>query len=399
MYTGVHSCRVCLGHSSSQEGAFDEKPCSECENALQKEGETATISKDFACKLQELPHFCVIALETIDRRFGFLIFRVDQAGLFELYKPFVINLGNLVALSLENRLQKNDLQQARDVLERRVAERTEQLGSANRRLKEDITERERAEEALRRLNRELRAISNCNQVLMRAENEQTLLNDICRIVHDEAGYRMAWVGYADNDEAKTIRPVAWAGVEDGYLATANITWADAERGRGPGGTAIRSGETVYVQDFTTDPRMAPWREDALQRGYRSTIALPLKDESAKAFGVLLIYSMEISAFTPDELRLLEELAGDLAFGINVLRTRSKRKAAEETVGRLNADLSATLQAIPDLLFELDQTAHMSTYGRGIRPPCTGKRSPAWPYRLRYARAGCRANRHGVDSRG
>ena len=96
-----------------------------------------------------------------------------------------------------------------------------------------ITERKRAEEALHRLNRELRAISNCNQTLMRAEDEQTLLNDICRIVCDEAGYRMAWVGYAENDDAKTVRPVAWAGVEDGYLANANITWADTERGRGP----------------------------------------------------------------------------------------------------------------------------------------------------------------------
>ncbi len=78
----------------------------------------------------------------------------------------------------------------------------------------DITERKLDEEALQRLNRELRAISNCNQTLMRAEDEQALLDDICRIVCDDAGYRMAWVGYPENDEAKTIRPVSWAGVEE-----------------------------------------------------------------------------------------------------------------------------------------------------------------------------------------
>jgi PAS domain S-box-containing protein len=195
----------------------------------------------------------------------------------------------------------------------------------------DLTERKRAEETLHRLNRELRAISNCNQVLMRVEDEQTLLNDICRIICDEAGYRLAWVGYAENDEAMTIRPVAWAGNEAGYLATANITWADTERGRGPGGTAIRSGESACIQDFATDPQAVPWRDSALQRGYRSSIALPLKGETAATFGVLCIYSAEPNAFTPAETRLLEELAGDLAFGITILRERIERKRAEEAL--------------------------------------------------------------------
>ncbi|MBI5965609.1 MAG: PAS domain S-box protein [Chloroflexi bacterium] len=195
----------------------------------------------------------------------------------------------------------------------------------------NITERKHAEDALRRLNRELQAISNCNQTLMRAEDEQTLLNDICHIVCDEAGYRMAWVGYAENDEAKTVRPVAWAGWEDGYLAAANITWAETDHGRGPTGVAIRSGESASIQDFITAPQAVLWRESALQRGYRSSISLPLKDKSASTFGVLNIYSAEPNAFTPDEIRLLEELAGDLAFGIVTLRTRVERDRAEESL--------------------------------------------------------------------
>ena len=113
----------------------------------------------------------------------------------------------------------------------------------------DITERKRAEEALRRLNRELRAISNCNQTLLRATDEQSLLEEICRIVCEEAGYRVAWVGYAEHDEAKSVRPVAWTGTEEGYLANLGITWADTERGRGPTGTAIRSGKTCCIAGF------------------------------------------------------------------------------------------------------------------------------------------------------
>ncbi|MBN1935530.1 MAG: PAS domain S-box protein, partial [Anaerolineae bacterium] len=225
----------------------------------------------------------------------------------------------------------------------------------------DIVERKQAEEALHRLNRELHAISNCNQALLRAVDEQILLNDICRIVCDEAGYRMAWVGYAENDEARTIRPVAWAGIENGYLEQVKLTWSDTERGRGPAGTAIRSGEITYAQDFTTDPRMAPWRESALQRGYRSSITLPLKDENAQVFGVLILYSAEVNAFTSDEIQLLEELAGDLAFGINTLRTRAERKRAEEALIETHSLLKqsarfteALLSAIPTPVFYKDR---------------------------------------------
>ncbi|MFZ0964709.1 MAG: PAS domain S-box protein [Terriglobia bacterium] len=213
----------------------------------------------------------------------------------------------------------------------------------------DITEIKAAEDAQHRLNRELEAISNCNQALLHADDEQSLLNDICRIICDEAGYRLAWVGYAENDEAKTVRPVAWAGFESGYVASAQISWAeDTARGCGPTGTAIRAGKSVCAQDVATDPLMALWRENALQRGYRSNMALPLKDEKAKVFGALTIYSAEANAITPEEMRLMEELAGDLAFGITVVRGRLEHRRAEQererSLEQLRA-LTARLQSV------------------------------------------------------
>lgn len=202
----------------------------------------------------------------------------------------------------------------------------------------DITERKRAEEALRRLNRKLRTISNCNQVLMRATSEEELLNAICRVVCEDADYRMAWVGYVEHDQAQTVHPVAWTGVENGYLETANVVWSDSDRGRGPTGTAIRTGHTVSIEDFSTDSAVTPWREQALQRGYHSSIALPLKDENGGVLGAFTIYSGEPNAFIPEEILLMEELADNLAFGISVQRDRIKRKRAEEEIRTLNAEL-------------------------------------------------------------
>ncbi len=191
---------------------------------------------------------------------------------------------------------------------------------------------------LHRQIRELRAIGDCNQTLLRSTDERTLLDKICRIVCERAGYRMAWVGYAQHGEAKTVRPVAWAGFEEGYLAAAEISWADCERGRGPAGTAIRCGRTVCIADTAGDIRFGPWRENALIRGYRSCVALPLRGENASTLGALTIYSGEPGFFSQAEIELLEELAGNLAFGINGLRVRKERDRAEGEIRKLNREL-------------------------------------------------------------
>ena len=195
----------------------------------------------------------------------------------------------------------------------------------------DVGEERRTEAALQRSNRELHALSSCNQTLLRARDEETLLAQICRIVCEEAGYRMAWVGYAEQGGERRVRPVASAGDVEGYLASADVVWADVERGRGPAGLAIRSGQACVVQDFATDPRVVPWRESAAQHGLRSVIALPLHDGAGVVFGALLIYGEGSGAFTAAEVHLLEELAADLAFGVCVLREHA---AHERTVAEL-----------------------------------------------------------------
>jgi len=193
----------------------------------------------------------------------------------------------------------------------------------------DITEQKQAENQLCKLNRELRAISKCDQILLHSVDEQNLINEICSIICSDAGYVLAWVGYIEYDDFKTIRPVAWSGLDISYITEARLTWAeDSVRGLGPTGIAARSGKISYVQDFLSDPQMVPWRENALEHGYRSSIALPLKDECGKVFGVLQIYSAEPDAITPDEIKLLDKLTSDLSFGILALRNRAERKRME-----------------------------------------------------------------------
>lgn len=197
----------------------------------------------------------------------------------------------------------------------------------------DITERKYAEQTQEKLNRALRLLSECNVTLVHAEDEQSLLDEICRLLVVNGGYLMAWVGFAQDDAERTVRPVSQFGLEKDYLQSARISWADTERGRGTTGTAIRTGKIQVNQDFLGNPAMAPWRNAALKHGYQSSIALPLTAEG-KAFGALNIYSADPGSFAEDEVQLLQELANDLAFGIATLRTRLQREAAEEKLAFL-----------------------------------------------------------------
>jgi len=227
----------------------------------------------------------------------------------------------------------------------------------------DITRQKRDEESLCRINRTLRTLTKCNETLVRAENEPDLLHALCRVITEDGGYHFAWVGFAENDTGKTIRPVARAGFEDGYLEELDITWSDSERGRGPSSTAIRTGEPCLVKDIAQDPRFAIWRDQALKRGYRSMFAIPLVSDD-KTLGSLNIYASEPDAFDDEEIELMVQLAKDLAFGITALRIRDKQKQTAEALwesleqyrklaaerGQERSLLRALIYSIPDLIF-------------------------------------------------
>lgn len=221
----------------------------------------------------------------------------------------------------------------------------------------DITEHRRNEARLYRLNRTLTVLSECNQALVRAEDEVKLLDDFCRHLVEIGGFRFAWVGYLE-DEARSVRPVAYAGYEAGYLDTVKITWAETERGRGPTGIAIRTGEPVVTQDTFKDPRFAPWRAEAVKRGYRSTIALPLQS-AGRMMGSLNIYAQEPDAFDDEEIKRLMELASDLAFGIHSLRTRVARVQAETMLNIHHRALEASRNGV--LIVDIQQPDNPIVY--------------------------------------
>src|SRR5882724_757396 len=220
-------------------------------------------------------------------------------------------------------------------------------------------QREAHEEILNRLNRRLRTLSQCNSTFFQAESEQELLQSICDILAAGGEFRLAWIGYCENDVEKTVRPVARAGDGLDYLERVKISWGEAETGQGPAGIAVRTGKACWVDDIRTDPRFSPWRVAALARGYASCIAVPLiaygkPRGSVDLRGTLNLYSAECNAFDESTIEhytglatcvtyavtaLRGHLAADLTSGVTALRASEERKRAQDALQAALAELA------------------------------------------------------------
>jgi PAS domain S-box-containing protein len=231
--------------------------------------------------------------------------------------------------------------------------------------------------ALQRVRLALKARSQCSQILVRASDELALMEDVCRIIVESEGYRLAWVGFAADDAEQSVQPVAQWGSENGYLKSLKVSWGENAHGRGPTGIAIRSGAPCVAQHILTDPKWVPWRERALHYGFAASISLPLADDG-QVFGALVIFAGEADAFDAQEVELLQGLADDLAHGIATLRLRNEQEQGkqermllativeQEADGVLTFDTAGRVQYLNPAFEAISGYRHADLVGADIR---------------------------------
>ncbi|MBV8413630.1 MAG: GAF domain-containing protein [Verrucomicrobia bacterium] len=232
-------------------------------------------------------------------------------------------------------------------------------------LVQENADRKRAEEAVRaseqelnRLNRTLQTLYECNRALIHATDELELFRSVCQILVDVGGLRLAWVGYCENDIEKTVRPLAYAGYGADYLEQVKISWGEeTEIGRGPTGIALRTGKPYWVKDTRTDPALAPWRTDAVARGYASCVTLPLIADGIR-LGSLSLYAAEPDAFNESTIEQYTDLASNLAYGVVALRTRAERRRAEAALREHAVKLSQANEVLKRSLNALARDQHL-----------------------------------------
>jgi diguanylate cyclase (GGDEF)-like protein len=185
---------------------------------------------------------------------------------------------------------------------------------------------------LQRSVRALRAMSAGNRAIIRRQTEQELLDAMCAVAVEKGGYPLAMVHYAIADDEKNLLAQAHAGGHDAHVTALMMTWGEKKRGHHPTETAVRTGRMDVIHDVMVEPRFEPWREMATSRGFKSMISFPLKVEGG-VIGAFTLAAAETDAFDEDEVELLDEMAADLAFGIETIRSRIQRDAAHAAAER------------------------------------------------------------------
>jgi len=209
---------------------------------------------------------------------------------------------------------------------------------------EHAIEQYRATERAERFDRLCRLVRKSNQVLVRAETRARIERGICEAISDIGPYRFAWIG-GHESETGTVEPRATAGIEKRYLDDVVITTDGSETGWGPTGRALRTREVAVVDDIAADGVYAPWRDDALDRGYRASAAVPLVDGD-RLYGVLNVYADRTDAFDDRERAVLAELGGDIAHAIGRVERHGRYERIVENlpmgVYRVEADEVGTI---------------------------------------------------------
>jgi PAS domain S-box-containing protein len=332
-----------LGHAHEAQVVDDEKV-----RAVFESGEAAELlstSDDPALMTWALP------LVAGGRTAGVLVAENTQMGSCDARERFGSFFRYAAMLLREGVRDHEELSRANDGLR-----------ATTERLASEVAQREEAEEQLRKTARDLegtvelrtrafRTLSRVSETLMRAYDERELLQNVCDTVVDVGGYVLCWVGFVEHDEAKTVRPVASAGRDADYVDRITVTWGREPSGRGPTGRSIRRRKPVASRDLRADFNFGLWKNEAVSRGYQSSASFPLVDSRGEVFGAIAIYSAKAGAFDSDEMQLLSELAGDLAFGIGALRERKARAEADKRV-RDSARYARGLVEVNDSPFAL-----------------------------------------------
>ncbi|MDD4309159.1 MAG: PAS domain S-box protein, partial [Candidatus Cloacimonetes bacterium] len=192
----------------------------------------------------------------------------------------------------------------------------------------DITSQKLAEEEIVKMNRVYAVISEINQMMVRTRDARVILQEACRISIDFGKFKMAWIGEVDLQE-EIVKPLLWAGDENGYFSVIpNISTKDVPEGRGPCGMAVQTMKYFYCNDIANDPCMEPWRDSALKNGYRSVISMPIVLHNRVEL-VFTMYSEELNFFNEMEIRLLEEVTGDISYALEMNELEQAKRQSED----------------------------------------------------------------------
>jgi PAS domain S-box-containing protein len=219
------------------------------------------------------------------------------------------------------------------------------------------------EQEIERLNRLNIALSQVNQAISRYNTREDLYRNVCRVLGEQGGFRLAWIGTVDAED-EVLRPVANWGDDKGLLQDLEIRINDSQQGYGPSGTAFRDNRPYISNDLLAETASMNWRNEIKQKGIRASASFPIH-EATQVVGTLNVYEKEGDFFKVEEIRLLVEVANDLSFALDTIADRETRHLAEKQAENERIFSATMIESMPGVLYFYDETGHFLRWNRNF----------------------------------
>ena len=177
----------------------------------------------------------------------------------------------------------------------------------------DVTDRKLQELRIERLNRALAFLGEANSAMLRIRAREELLEEACRIAVQRGGYSAATIYLRPAEGDVPVIRRAVVGQRTRELQKESL------EGGGAVARALRTGAPVVTENHEADPP-SPERERLREIGVRASAALPLLLDKTPV-GVLHLHSAEPQVFGAEELKLLRQVSGNIAFALQYLHSK------------------------------------------------------------------------------
>lgn len=224
----------------------------------------------------------------------------------------------------------------------------------------DISHRKHNEAEIEQANRLYLTLSETNQAIVRFPEPERLFQEVCHIAVEYGGFRLAWIGTPDSDG--WLQVTAASGQTD-YLQNIKVSVnANHPQGDGPSGRAYRDARQQINNNYQFSPSVKSWLKQAEAAGFGSSAAFPLICDG-EVFGVLNIYADTVDFFKQREIRLLNEMAADIGYGVKIERQRRQQLRSEARYHAIADGVSdAIVLAGPDRIIEWINPAFTQMFG-------------------------------------
>jgi diguanylate cyclase (GGDEF)-like protein/PAS domain S-box-containing protein len=187
----------------------------------------------------------------------------------------------------------------------------------------DVTAQKEAESRIVHLNRVHAVLSGINALIVRARDRDELFREACRIVVEEGSLALAWIGVLDKDLGR-LALTASAGIDPEFL-DAIVRRVAADSLENPGNSMamqVMSDRKPFVaNDSQRDPNVH-FRDMHTKQGINAIAVFPLLIAD-QAVGVMVLCAREPGFFQAEQLKLLEDLAGDVAFAMRQIEKQER----------------------------------------------------------------------------